>query len=274
MLLSSKPTVGQALRYWRENHKTSQLELALEANISARHLSFIETGRAKPSRDVLLSLALALKLPLKQQNSLLVSAGYLPEYHHHHLDDPAMAPVRQILQRLLSQHEPYPTLVVSPSYDILLANQGFYRTLAKFLGEAGSRRYQNVYRMFFDPNGLQPYIVDWPFISAFLLRRLRDEALVSHDSALQTLFAQLTGQTPLPHEAKSPKRAEPELPVLCLSLQKDGLRFNFISTITTFGTPLDVLAQELRIEALFPADPQTEALFQNQLLDENGGHLK
>jgi transcriptional regulator with XRE-family HTH domain len=258
---AEKPPLGRTLRHWRQVRNVSQLDLALDADISARHLSFIETGRAQPSREVVLQLAAALNLSLRHQNALLVSAGYAPEYRASNLDDPRMARVRYALKRILAQHNPYPAMVVNQSYDLLLVNQGFERLAAEFIAPEFAAQYHNLYQLVFAPDGLQPFFVDWPTISAFLLLRLREEAMVSQNQAVQNLLDELSTYATMPRDEQLHLEYQEDLPVLSFALQKGELTLRFFSTITTFGTPQDITVQELRIENLFPADEATQNFF-------------
>lgn len=252
--------IGDALRRWRRALRLSQMDLALEAGISPRHLSFIETGRSRPSRGVVLQLAGALRLPLRQRNELLLAAGYSPEFSAAALDDARLAAVRHALRRHLRQHEPYPAVVVNPAYDILMTNEGFRRVTEALAGPGILERFPNVYRLLFADDGLRPYIVCWPVMRAGLLARLRGEALLSRDETVGRLLVELEAQ-PDPAAGETPADPWGGLPVMALELGKDGRTWRFFSTITSFGTPLDVTVQELRLECLFPADEATQALF-------------
>ena len=253
--------LGNVLRRWRRVLHFSQMDLALEAGISTRHLSFIETGRSRPSREVILKLAGALRLPLRHRNALLLVAGFSPEFSAALLDGERLAAVRSALRRHLSQHEPYPAIVVNSAYDILMANDGFRRTTALLAGPGALERYPNIFRLLFSTDGLRPYIVCWPAMRAGLLARLRGEALMARDEVAGRLLAELEA---IPDSETSEMPADPwgDLPMVTLELHKDGRSWRFFSTITTFGTPLDVTVQELRLECLFPADQATDAQLQ------------
>lgn len=255
ILSSNEQQVGDILRHWRGLRRFSQMELALSANVSTRHLSFVETGRSKPSRELLLRLAEVLHLPHKHVNFLLISAGYAPQYTDLPLDDDRMEDVRSILQRLLQQHEPYPAVVLNRTYDILLTNKG-YNTL---IGQLASLdRFDNVYRLMFSPDGLQPYIANRNFVYAHLLARLHEESIVYQSEQLASLYRECRASCgelePLP-------RIEQQVPILSFSYIKDGFELEFVSTITTFGTAIDINAQELRIESLFPVNDAARLFF-------------
>ena len=258
-LFQSSSTLGDALRQWRRVRHVSQMDLALEAEISPRHLSFIETGRSQPSRDVVLQLASALRLPYRHRNSLLLAAGFAPEYSASRLEDEHMAPVRYALQRHLEQHEPFPAVVVNPAYDILLANEGFEQTVSWFAGPEALEKYANMARLTFAEDGLRPYLTCWPFMRDQLLARLREEALMTQDSTIWTLIADL--QALEPEAEVSPPDMSAGFPVMSLELRRGEQTLRFFSTITSFGTPLDATVQELRLESMFPADEATRRTY-------------
>jgi transcriptional regulator with XRE-family HTH domain len=235
------------------------MDLALEAEISPRHLSFIETGRSRPSREVVLQLASALHMPYRHRNSLLITAGFAPEFSASTLDDEHMAPVKYALLRHLEQHEPYPAVVVNPAYDILLANEGFKKTVSWFLGAEALDKYPNMARLTFAKDGLRPYLTCWPFMRDQLLARLREEALMAQNEAIWHLITDLEALEP---DAESiPPDMSAGLPVISLELRRDGHIYRFFSTITSFGTPLDATVQELRLESLFPSDEATRLAY-------------
>ena len=261
MTLSQTPTtLGDSLRHWRRLRHVSQMDLALDAEISPRHLSFIETGRSQPSRDVVLQLAAALHLPYRHRNSLLLAAGFAPEFSASKLDDGHMAPVKHALLHHLQQHEPYPAVVINPAYDILMANEGFKKTVSWFAGPEALQKYPNMARLTFAADGLRPYLICWPFMRDQMLARLREEALMSQDEAVWQLIEEL--QALEPGAESLPPDMSAGLPVMSLELVRDGRTFRYFSTITSFGTPLDATVQELRLESLFPSDEATRlALF-------------
>jgi transcriptional regulator with XRE-family HTH domain len=232
------------------------MDLAFDAGISPRHLSFIETGRSRPSREVVARLAAALGLPFRHRNALFLAAGFAPEFTTAALDDPLLSPVRHALERHLSKHEPYPAVVVSPAYDILMSNEGYRRAVTLVAGPEALVRHPNVYRLTFAADGLRPYILGWPVVRAGLLARLRGEALLSGDPATAALLRELEHvDADAAIDGADPSNG---LPVLTLQLRAGSQVLSFFSTITSFGTPLDVTVQELRLECLFPADETTQ----------------
>ncbi len=257
--LDGTETVGDMLKFWRNLQRMSQMDLALDADISTRHLSFVETGRSKPSRELLLTLSRVLRLPLRHINGLLNAAGYAPEFRETPFFDEQMALIRQALTRILEKHDPYPALVLNRAYRILMTNRGYENILRHFLGADALTRFDNVYRLIFAQNGLRPYIRDWEQIEQFMLSRLWDEAVTTQHAPLFELYNEITVQKSSNQAIEY--RAEIHLPMLSMTIEKDGIVARLFSTITTLGTPLDLTTQELRIESLFPADRETELLF-------------
>lgn len=245
---------GDLLRKWREHRSLSQMDLSLAAGVSARHLSFVETGRANASRKLLLRLGGVLRLDYRQQNLLLHLAGYAPAYPEPALEDPRMAPVWDAISQLLNQHEPYPAVVVRPNYDILWRNHGFQKLTTAFAGEDALDRYPNVYRLLFARDGLQPYFEDWDAVETVLLARLFQEAVSARRDDLWSLFRALGGdQTEDLIEGIDPAGQV----ILPFTLRKEGLRLRLFSTITAFNYPVSVTVQEMRIESVFPADAES-----------------
>ena len=243
--------------------RVSQMDLALEAEISPRHLSFIETGRAQPSREVVLQLAGALRLPYRHQNSLLLAAGYAPQYATGRLEEERMTAVRYAIARHLQQQEPYPAVAVNPAYDILQANEGFRQLVGWLAGAEALQKYPNVARLTFAEDGLRPYVTCWPLLRNAMLVRLREESLMAQDPAIWALLEDLQELAAGSEEALPDSFAG--LPVMHLELEKGGRALRFFSTITTFGTPLDATVQELRLESFFPADEATRLAYETAL---------
>jgi transcriptional regulator with XRE-family HTH domain len=249
--------VGPLLRGWRERRRLSQLDLALQAGVSARHLSFFETGRSRPSAQMVLHLAEGLGVPLRDRNRLLLAAGYAPVFEQRDLDDPEMAPVRQALQQILEGHEPYPTFVVNGAWEMMAAN-GAVALLLEGVAPELLEPPVNVLRVSLHPGGLAPRIANLGEWRALLLDRLERQIALTGDAALTTLLEELRGY-PAP-EAPEPRSPGPEIAVP-LRLSTDAGELAFISTVATFGTAVEVTASELSIESFFPADRRTaEAL--------------
>ena len=254
--------VGRLLKQWRRLRRMSQLDLALAAEASSRHLSFVETGRARPSREMVLRLAEALDLPLRERNALLTAAGYATLYRESTLTDASMSQVRKALDLMLAKHEPYPALVVSRRYDLMMANQGAARLMATLgVSARGDEGPLNVLRALFDPEGIRPFVANWEEVARALLERGRREAVATGgDQAMAELTEELLAYPGVPEAWRAAPDLEAELPpVLNVVFAGDDLKLTWFSTIATFGTPQDVTLQELHIECFFPADAATEA---------------
>lgn len=250
---------GDIVRHWRLLRNKSQMDLALDVNVSTRHLSFVETGRAQPGRALLLEIAAALGLPLRQRNALLLAAGYAPEFAVTALDAAQMALVNEALQRILAQHEPFPAVVFDAEYDIVMTNQGYARAVTALAGAEALQKYSNMYRLTFAEDGLRPYVEDWPVFERMMLARLLGEAVSTQNPALKRLYDDLA--PPNLQDEHGHAHLDSSLPVVQLTLRKGPFRAAFFSTITTFGAPLDVTTQELHIESMFPADAETRQMF-------------
>ncbi|GAA4328281.1 helix-turn-helix transcriptional regulator [Variovorax defluvii] len=263
-LLSTPPTAadsfGAHLRRWRQHRRLSQLDLANEAQVSTRHLSYVETGRAEPSREMVLRLAERLDVPLRERNTLLVAAGYAPMYRQRSLDDPALAPARQAVELVLKGHEPFPALAVDRHWNLVAHN-----ALVPLLMEGASPHLLtppvNVLRMSLHPQGVAPRIANLAQWRAHLLERLQQQIATTGDTTLAALHDELAAY-PAPQVSHDTPGNHSPLAGVAVPFQyvtPHGV-LSFISTTTIFGTPVDVTLQELAVESFFPADPQTAAL--------------
>jgi transcriptional regulator with XRE-family HTH domain len=246
------PPVGDLLREWRRRRRLSQLDLAGEAGVSARHLSFVETGRARPSREMVLHLAEQLEVPLGARNELLAAAGFAPAYRRRDLGDPDMAAVRATLDRVLAAYEPFPALVVDRSWHLVAAN----RAVGGLLAGAAPHLLEppvNVLRLSLHPDGLAPRILNLPEWRRHVLHRLGREAHLSGDAGLAALHRELLA---LPGGLD---RTPPNGIAIPLRLRSGDSVLSFLSTVTTFGTAVDLTAAELTVEAFLPADEATAA---------------
>ena len=251
--------IGELIRGWRRRRSLSQLELALEADVSSRHVSFLETGRARPSRDMVLRLAEHLDIPLRERNRLLLAAGYAPLYAERSLAAPEMVPVHQALDRFLRAHEPYPALVVDRHHNLVSANDALGALLtgvAPDLLEPPA----NALRVALHPDGMAPRTVNLEEWSAHLLHRLRREAALTADPELKRLHDELAGYPGVSLEAPRAEGAAGDI-LVPLRLRSDaaGGELAFFSTISVFGTPVDITLDELMIEAFYPANAATAA---------------
>ncbi|HET7862807.1 MAG TPA: helix-turn-helix transcriptional regulator [Burkholderiaceae bacterium] len=257
--------VGTQLRDWRQRRRLSQLDLALEAGVSARHLSFMETGRALPSREMLLRLSERLEVPLRERNGLLVAAGYAPMYAERPLQDPSMAAARHAVERLLAGHEPYPALAVDRHWHLLMANpaaQGLLAGLEPALLEPPV----NVLRAALHPHGLAPRILNLADFRAHLLARLHQQVQASPDGRLQTLLDELRAY-PCPGACRgAAAHATPADDLggvaVALKLRTPAGVLSFITTTTVFGSAVDITVAELTLETFFPADAATQQALQ------------
>ena len=250
--------VGDLLRDWRHRRRLSQLDLAIAAEVSPRHLSFVETGRSKPSRELLLHLAEHLEVPLRERNHLLLAAGYAPVHAETPLDAAPMGPVRAALDQILAGHEPYPAVVVDQRWDLVTANAPALGILADGVAPSLMAPPVNVIRVCLHPDGLAPRIVNLAEYSQHLMIRLHRQALLSQDPGLAALLDEMK-EYPGVESAASSAVDESSLLFVPLRLRVGEAVLSFFSTIATFGTALDITLAELAIEQFFPADPQTAA---------------
>lgn len=249
--------MGDLLRDWRVRRRLSQLDLSNQATVSARHLSFVETGRSKPSRELVLHLAEHLDVPLRERNALLHAAGYAPVYQETPIDATDMAPVRAALDTLLERHEPFPAVVVDRHHDLVTANRTAQRLFTGRVSAALLEPPVNALRLTFHPDGLAPDIVNLAQLGAHLLAQLDREIDASADPGLVALAAELRGY-PGVCEPTGPSDVADRL-FVPLVLRSDSGELRFFSTIATFGTALDVTVAELSVETFFPADEATAA---------------
>jgi len=252
---------GALLRQWRVRRRLSQLDLAVDAEISTRHLSFIETGRAQPSREMVLLLARALDVPLRDRNDLLTAAGYAPIYRESGLEAPAMAQARHALDFILRQQEPYPALVLDRHWNVLKVNEASARFQAHFLDpkEVAALGPSNAMRLMFHPRALRPHILNWEPAAASMIQWLhRDVVSGFGGSPARALLEELLGYPDVPRHWRTLDVEASTAPFLPIEFQKGDLTLRYFTTLTSLGTPHDITLQELRVESFFPADEATE----------------
>jgi transcriptional regulator with XRE-family HTH domain len=250
----SHPDVGGLLREWRRRRRLSQLDLASEAGVSARHLSFVETGRARPSRDMVLHLAEHMDIPLRERNQLLLAAGFAPVYSRRGWDDPDMSGVRAALDLVLAAYEPFPAVVIDRAWNLVAGNRGI-APLTEGVAPELLAPPANVLRLSLHPDGMAPRIANLPQWRAHVLHRLAREAHLTGDPGLEALHRDLRA---LPGGSD---RSPPNGIAVPLRLRVGDDVLSFLGTVTTFGTAVDLTAAELSIEAFLPADRATaEAL--------------
>jgi transcriptional regulator with XRE-family HTH domain len=258
---------GVLLRRWRAVRHLSQLDLALDAGISTRHLSCMETGRAQPSREMVQRLAEALQVPLRERNALLLTAGYAPLYRHTSLDAPELKAARSAVELLIAQVEPYPVLVLDRYWNTLRMNAGAKRFLALFPG-CDSGTPHNGVRLVFDPQGLRPFIENWEVVAARIIRRVHREAADNpSDDTMKRFLAELLSYPDVPSRWRILDLDGAHPPFLTINYRWKNSTLRLFSALTTFGTPLDLALQELRIESFFPADEGTRTVL-NRLTKE------
>lgn len=251
---------GVLLRRWRAVRHLSQLELALDADISTRHLSCVETGRAQPSREMVLRLAETLQVPLRERNALLLAAGYAPLYRQTGLDAPELEAARQAVELLIAKLEPYPVLVLDRYWNTLTMNAGARRFLALFPG-CDSGTPHNGVRLVFDPQGLRPYIENWEVVAARIIRRVHREAADNpSDETMKRFLEQLLSYPDVPSRWRMLDLDGTPPPFLTIDYRWKNSTLRLFSALTALGTPLDVGLQELRIETFFPADEATRTV--------------
>jgi transcriptional regulator with XRE-family HTH domain len=252
------------LRDCRRGRRLSQLDLALNAEVSQRHLSFLESGRARPSREMVLQLAQALDLPLRERNHMLQSAGFAGVYPQRRLEATDMEPVRQALERLLKHHEPYPAVVVDRAWNLFMANAavprifGLLGNLDELYARVCGDGPRNVLKLTFHPQGLQPYIANFAEIAPPLLARTAREALEHPE--VQAVLDEILDYPGIPARWRTQEIHPLPLPVLPTEFRVGPVSVKLFSMLTTFGTPQDVTTDELRVESFYPADAASEAL--------------
>lgn len=252
---------GPRLKWLREHRGLSQLALAGSADISQRHLSFLESGRAEPSREMVLRLGAVLDLPLRQQNALLLAAGFAPVWRESDLASPALAEINRALDHMLAQQEPYPAFVVDRRWNLLRANAGAGNLVAFLLGAAPAGAV-NLADALVAPDVLRPFIMNWEDVAVHFLRSVQADALADGTAETAALLQRLTaypGVPPLTRVAP----LETHMPVLHIHFGKGEARFSVFTTIATLGTPQDVTLQEIRIECFFPSDGASAQLLRS-----------
>ena len=250
--------LGDLLRHWRAARGKSQLALALDAGLSQRHISFIESGRSQPGRAKLMDIADALDIPLRDRNALLLAAGYAPAYPDQPWDAPQMASILAAVDRMLQAADPYPAVLMDRGWNVLKANRAAPRLFGHFVDLSARTGPRNILHLMFDPAGMRPFIRDWPRTARSLLDRVAREATGRVlDQNSRTLLDGLAAYGPMPPARVVPAPG-PDLPMVPLGFEKDGLVLQYFSMISTVGTPTAVAAEELRVEWMFPADPATE----------------
>lgn len=246
------PPLGDLLRFWRQERGMSQLALSVETGISQRHLSFVESGRSVPSRELLSTIADALTIPLRERNALMLASGYAPIYTEPDLADEAMSLVTRAIGRMLQQNEPHPALVLDRYWNVLRTNEAAPRFFGSFIDLETRPKPRNLLELIFDPAGMRPYIENWESVAGGLLQRVRREAIGQViDGGLKDLLQRLK-RYPGVREIRPPAVAQS--PVLPITFIRGEKRFSYFSLVTTVGTPQTITAQELRVECMYPVE--------------------
>jgi transcriptional regulator with XRE-family HTH domain len=257
--------VGGLLKDWRHRRRRSQLDLAVEADVSPRHLSFVETGRSKPSRELLLHLADHLDVPLRERNTLLLAAGYAPVYRETRMDAGEMGPVRDALEKILAGHEPFPAIIVDRRWNLVSANRPALALLTDGVAPELLAPPANTLRVSLHPDGLAPRIANLDEWSAHLLNQLHRQQVASADPELARLYEELRSYPGVvEHHGPEPDPAAMLFVPLVLRMPA-GPDLHFFSTLATFGTAVDITVAELAIESFFPADDATARTLHAQL---------
>ena len=276
---SPRNQLGNLLRHWRNVRGRNQLDLSIETGVSQRHISFIESGRSNPSRQTLLEIAEVLDVPLRERNTLLLSAGYAPVYSEAAWNSVQMQSVNQALERILRQHEPFPAFVLDRYWNVLLTNEAAPRFFNCFIDMSRRKGPRNMLHLMFDPDGMRPFVENWADVAASLMQRIKSEATrgvidEKTKELLDALLAYPGVRTGLADRIRRPSTRSglepaftsnnvsgvaPILPIIPIGFRKGEKLLNYFSLVTTVGTPQTVAAQELRIESMFPADEETES---------------
>ena len=259
---SSQTSVGQLLREWRERRRLSQLELALDAGVSSRHLSFIETGRSRPGREVLLRVVEQLQVPLRERNQLLLAAGHAPAFPERALSDPGLAPVRDALDRIITAHEPYPALVIDRGWNVVVANSAM-GMLADWVDPDLLDPPINALEVGFHPRGLAPWVLNLGEVRAYFLERIERQIAFTADPDLVALREMVAGSSALePVRLPADEAVAREILTPLRLRAPSGDELSFLGTVATFGFAGEVTTSELSIELLFSADQATAEFFQ------------
>lgn len=268
-LNSAPPRFPDLLRNWRKSRKLSQTNLALEAGVSQRHLSFLESGRSAPSKEMVLQLATSLALPLREKNALLNAAGFANLYGHNHIDQQELAQAKFALDIILKHHEPYPAVAIDRNWNLLMMNDANVKVFGHFIDpvqvwEDLGGHSPNVLRLVLHPKGLRQYLSEWHELALYFIHSLETDLSINpYNLEARELLNEIRAYPSMPSVLEAPKAFRPYLEV---KAKKDDVELSFFTVISTFGTPQDVTLQELRIETFFPADEATESFVRTHAL--------
>ena len=248
------------LKYWRGKKGLSQLDLGLAAEVSSRHISFLETGRAKPSKEMILTLATTLDVPLREQNTMLSVAGFEPVFEEPSLSENKA--LDRVIKLMFKKHEPYPMVVMTAAYDLINTNATAQKLIQEFIANPAAISVPlNLYDALFNPELMRPFVKNWESFAKKMLSRIHREAILNtHDTRFAELADKLLSYPGVPSEWRVPDFTETNDPFLTIELENDHYALSFLSIITTFSAPQNITAQELLLETFFPSNDQTEAL--------------
>ena len=261
VLMKRQPSFAVKLKWWREHRGLSQLELSGRAEISQRHLSFLELGRATPSRHMVLRLAEALGVPLRQHNALLLAAGFAPAWRETELGAPELAQIASAVDYMLAHQEPYPAVAVDVRWNLIKANGAAVRLVEFLVGPLRPGEPVNLADALVAPNVLRPFLVNWAEVVRYFIRSVEADAAADGSEETAALLARLLAYQGVRSAIKSPMPEPAGGPVLAMHFRKGETRLALFTTIATLGTPQDVTAQELRVESFFPLDEATAVVF-------------
>lgn len=269
---SNKGLFPALLKYWRHVRGLSQLDLGLAANVSPRHISFLETGRSKPGRDMLLTLAATLQVPLREQNAMLRASGFPAMFEEPGLESLQNSPVGQAIEYMLQKHDPYPMVVMDRTYNLLKTNRSGERILQLFVSDPSQVTPPvNLLEMIFNPHLCRPYIVDWEQTAHVMLARLHRESLVkTYDEKLKCLLDSLLAFPGVPDAWRQPELGGSCYPTLTLKLSRGDWTFSFLMSMTGFSAPQNITIEELMIESYFPLDNETELACERLMASPHG----
>lgn len=256
-----RAAVGEMLNEWRHRRNQSQLDLSVGVGVSARHLSFVETGRSRPSPELVLAIAEELRVPLRERNAMLLAAGYAPRYGQTDLDDESMRRIRSSLQMMLDRHNPYPGVVIDRQWNVMLANETA-RMLTQDLPAHVLEPRLNVFRICLHPDGLASHTINFDDWASYLLGQIRRSIQLTGDAGLEAILEEISGYPNLSDLSQPGDLAidDEPLPLIPFKLDIGPAVLSMFTTLTTFGTPRDVTLEELMVELFFPADDTTELL--------------
>jgi transcriptional regulator with XRE-family HTH domain len=261
--MNAPPSFASRLVWWRRRRGLSQLQLALAASCSQRHISFLELDRTRPSREMVLRLAASLDVPLRQCNALLLAAGFAPVWTETQLGARALSPVRDALDYMLTQQEPFPAVVVDRRWNVLQANKGAIALVEFLAGPLAPGTALNLADALVAPDVLRPHLANWTDVVRYFLHSVEADAAADCMDETAELLRRLLSYDGVRSVMASAVAAKAEGPVLPMDFQKDATRLRLFTTIATLGTPQDITLQELRIESFFPIDDETRAMFRS-----------